>query len=94
MLACHRGSRGSLGTHKRAATQQVEYPTRPHTIASREPATSTDRKLPTMAHNFCKVESDIDRLLEDDGDFGVAVHQGDDGCECGTKADRAAMPGR
>lgn len=35
-----------------------------------------------MAYGFCKLESDIDRLLEDDGAFGVAVHQGDDGCEC------------
>ncbi|CAN0085178.1 unnamed protein product, partial [Laminaria digitata] len=32
-----------------------------------------------MAYGFCKLESDIDRLLEDDGAFGVAVHQGDDG---------------
>lgn len=35
-----------------------------------------------MAYGLFKLESDIDRLLDDDGVFGVAVHQGDEGCEC------------
>lgn len=35
-----------------------------------------------MAFPFCDVESDMDNLLDNDSVFGVAMHQGDDVCEC------------
>lgn len=34
-----------------------------------------------MTNGFCREETDIDRLLEEDGDFGVAVHHEEDTCE-------------
>ena len=35
-----------------------------------------------MAYSFGGVESDMDNLLDNDSAFGVAMHQGDDVCEC------------